>query len=198
MPAYLEIWGASGPELIPLSSDRATVGKDSSNDVVLTDKSVSRLHAVIERLGPAWCVRDLGSRNGTLVNGERILKDKVLRPGDELHLGRTRVIFRGEHPESSVTEAAQRAPALTPREKELLLALCRPVLSGNLLTEPASVRKMAAEVFLTESAVKKSLQRLYDKFDLIDEAQRKRAFLANEAIRRGAVTVADLRQSSKT
>ena len=46
-----------------------TVGTLESNDVVVDAEGVSRVHAVFERFGDAWCVRDLGSRNGTFVNG---------------------------------------------------------------------------------------------------------------------------------
>jgi DNA-binding NarL/FixJ family response regulator len=191
---YLEAWKPSGPELVPLEGDRVTIGKGSGNDVVLTgDGTVSRMHAALERFGAGWCLRDLGSRNGTLVNGERVLRDRALRAGDEIQIGRTRLVFRGEHADASVTEVADAPPALTPRERDILIALCRPVLSGNLLTEPASVRAIAAEVFLTDSAVKKHLVRLYDKFNLHDDDGRRRGRLANEAIKRRAVTLGDLR-----
>jgi hypothetical protein len=45
-----------------------TVGTLESKDVVVDADGVSRVHAVFERFGDAWCVRDLGSRNGTFVN----------------------------------------------------------------------------------------------------------------------------------
>jgi DNA-binding CsgD family transcriptional regulator len=67
------------------------------------------------------------------------------------------------------------------------------VLSGDLFTEPASTRDVAAALFVSEAAVKQHLLRLYDKFGLLNDGERRRARLANEAVRRGAVSIADLR-----
>ena len=72
-----------------------TVGTLESNDVVVDADGVSRVHAVFERFGDAWCVRDLGSRNGTFVNGGRIIGERALHSGDEIILGRLRLLFRG-------------------------------------------------------------------------------------------------------
>jgi pSer/pThr/pTyr-binding forkhead associated (FHA) protein len=68
----LELIGGSGRRLVELTGDRATVGKAASNDVVVADATVSDLHAVLERFANTWTVRDLGSRNGTFLNGERM------------------------------------------------------------------------------------------------------------------------------
>ena len=74
-----------------------------------------------------------------------------------------------------------------------LLALCRPVLSADLFTEPASIRLIAEQLVVTEAAVKQHLLRLYDKFGVYESGERRRVRLANEAVRRGAVSLADLR-----
>jgi pSer/pThr/pTyr-binding forkhead associated (FHA) protein len=193
--AFLETW-QPGPELVPLTGDRVTVGKDPSNDVTIaSDGTVSRLHAVLERFSSGWVIRDLGSRNGTFVNGERIFGERVLRPGDEIRVGTSRVVYRADANEPTVTatEAAKPAPQLTQREREVLLALCAPLLRGSLFTEPASVRDVAAELVVTEAAVRQHLLRLYEKFAVPEGSERRRVQLANEAITRGAVTVADLR-----
>ena len=74
MSSHLEIWKPSGRELLTLSGPRVTVGKASTNLVSLEhDATVSRFHAVLEHFGSAWWIRDLGSRNGTYLNGEKIL-----------------------------------------------------------------------------------------------------------------------------
>ena len=194
MGAYVEVWGGGASTLIPLDGERVTIGKTESNDIALTeDDTASRLHAVFERLGQGWCVRDLGSRNGTFVNNDRVWSDRALRPGDEIQVGQTRLVYRDNTPASAATATAVsgQAPTLTPRERDVLIALCRPLLAGDLFTEPAPIREIAAALVVTETAVKQHLAKLYDKFALYD-ADRRRSRLANEAVRRGAVSLSDL------
>lgn len=194
--AYLEVSSPGGPQIVALDRDRIAVGNAATNDVALPwDGTVSRLHAVVERYPSGWCVRDVGSRNGTYLNGDRIVGDHALRPGDEIRAGETRLVFRLEagSAEPPMTAAAQSAPIMTRREREVLVALCRPVLERNLLSEPSSIRRIASELVISESAVKKHLQRLYDKFDIHDPDERHRGRLVSDAIRRGAVNVGDVK-----
>lgn len=201
MSSHLEISRPSGRELVPLHGQRVTLGKASTNAVALEhDETVSRLHAVLENLGFAWSIRDLGSRNGTYLNGERITAERVLRSGDEVRLGKSRLVFwevrdsgDGRLDEETVTaQAVEPPPRLTRRELDVLVVLCRPLVSDDPFPEPASVRRMAGDLFVTEAAVKQHLQNLYDKFAIPAEGDR-RVRLANEALRRGAVTLAQLR-----
>jgi DNA-binding CsgD family transcriptional regulator len=192
--SYVEVWGRSGRELRTLESDRVTVGTLESNDVVVEADGVSRVHAVFERLGDAWCVRDLGSRNGTFVNGGRIIGERALHSGDEIVLGRLRLLFRGLA-RGDQTAAIAQPPTLTPRERDVLVALCRPLLTGDAFTEPASIRAIAAELVVSEAAVKQHLSRLYGKFDVARD-ERRRVKLANAAVSRGAVRLGDLRPAA--
>ncbi|OBF27726.1 peptide-binding protein [Mycobacterium sp. ACS1612] len=201
MSSHLEVSKPSGRELVPLSGQRVTLGKAANNDVSLEhDETVSRLHAVFENLGFAWSIRDLGSRNGTYLNGEKITAERVLRSGDEVRVGRSTVVFwevkdSGDGRLDEETKTAQTVelpPRLTRRELDVLVVLCRPLVSDDPFPEPASVRRMASELFVTEAAVKQHLQNLYDKFSIAQEGDR-RVRLANEALRRGAVTIAQLR-----
>lgn len=180
-----------------LEDGRLTVGRGAGNDIVEEDDpELSRLHAVLEHMGPDWCVRDLASANGTFVNGERIFSERPLRSGDEVRVGRTRIVFRGGSAESlTVTQASEAPPVLTPRERDVLVNLCRPVLAADVFTEPATIRQIADNLYVSEAAVKQHLGRLYDKFGVHEGEERRRVRLANEAIRRGAVTLADLRRS---
>ncbi len=204
MSSHLEVSKPSGRELVPLNGQRVTLGKASTNDVSLEhDDTVSRLHAVFENLGFAWSLRDMGSRNGTYLNGERISAERVLRSGDEVRVGKSRLIFwevrdagEGRLDEETVTaQPVEQPPRLTRREVDVLVVLCRPLVSDDPFPEPASVRGMAAELFVTEAAVKQHLQNLYDKFSIPTEGDR-RVRLANEALRRGAVTLAQLRDKT--
>jgi DNA-binding CsgD family transcriptional regulator len=198
MTAYLEVWKPSGIELVPLETDRVTIGRKGSNDVPLAhDKSVSGLHAVLEPVGADWCVQDVGSRNGTFVRGERILGMRALRHGDDLAVGRTKLVFRAvESAGMTQTEGAAPPPELTRRERDVLRALCRPLFGGRVFPEPASLQEIAAALVVTQAAVEQHLLRLYDKFGITPGTGSRRGQLANEAVRRGAVTLADLRYSS--
>ena len=192
MSSYVEVWGRDGRELRALDSERMTVGTLESNDLVVDADGVSRVHAAFERIGGAWCVRDLGSRNGTFVNGGRIIGERALHSGDEIVLGRLRLLFRAPI-QGKETAAIAQPPPVTPRERDVLLALCRPLLTGDAFTEPASIRAIAAELVVSEAAVKQHLSRLYVKFDVAAEGERRRVQLANAAVARGAVKVGDLR-----
>ena len=197
MSSHLEVRKPSGRQLITLSGQRVTVGKAPTNLVSLEhDSTVSRLHAVLENLGVGWSVRDVGSRNGTYLNGEKISAERILRRGDELRVGKSRLIFwevKEDDDDSTISgEAIRLPPRLTHREHEVLVVLCRPLLSDDPFPESASVRRMAQELFVTEAAIKQHLQNLYDKFAIPIEGER-RVRLANEAIQRRAVTVAMLR-----
>jgi DNA-binding CsgD family transcriptional regulator len=195
MGGYLEVWTPAGRDLVSLEGGRLTLGTDPANDLALpADPTLSRLHAVLERYEAGWCVRDLGSRNGTFVNGQRIWSERPLRPGDELRVGASRLVYRGEEPGGTGTQASEPAPELTRREREVLLVLCRTVLGGAAFTEPASIREIADALVVSEAAVKQHLAHLYDKFGISGGGERRRVQLANEALRRGAVTMAGLRQ----
>ncbi len=208
MTHHLEVWKTSGRELITLTGQRVTVGKLSTCVVSLDqDATVSRMHALLENFGFAWSIRDLGSRNGTYVNGHRITKERVLRSGDEVYLGKSRLIFwqatqAAEAPADDETKPNDFGPVpshLTPRELDVLVALCRPLVSDDPFAQPASIHWMARELFVTEGAIKQHLHNLYDKFGISTEGVR-RVALANEAVRRGAVCRAMLgnRQTQDT
>ncbi|MDE2126019.1 MAG: FHA domain-containing protein [Armatimonadetes bacterium] len=88
--------GAYGGHSFELNGSSLTIGRDITNQVALSaDGNVSRRHAVL-RSGPeGWTVTDLGSANGTFVNGIRIAPDQPspIQTGDELHVGLTRFRF---------------------------------------------------------------------------------------------------------
>lgn len=194
MTAHVEVWTSDRQAIQVLSGARLTVGRATSNNLVLDDADVSRSHAVFEQLGTVWVVRDLSSRNGTLVNGQRIAGDRPLRSGDEVRVGTTRIVYRSDTPDPlAPTEGAAAPPPLTPRERDVLLELFRPSATPGPFTEPASTRDIAAALVISEAAVKQHLTNLYDKFGIHSGLDRRRIRLANEVLRRGAVTLSEVR-----
>jgi two-component system cell cycle response regulator len=72
---------------LELQQGTAWLGRADDNDLVLLDEGVSRRHARVERHGDAWLVMDVGSRNGTLHNGQPLTGVRRLKNGDLLKLG---------------------------------------------------------------------------------------------------------------
>jgi len=175
--------------MMPLREDVTTVGRGKSVDVQLADPSVSRLHAEIVRRGPYAYVSDLGlSRNGTRVNG-RLVARRVLEDGDVLSFGSARCRVFGIAAEELAAEVELRRPAtpeLTRRELDVVTSLCRPALSDEAFVAPATAREIAADLVVTEAAVKQHLLRLYQKFR-IPEGTNRRVRLANEVVTLGLV-----------
>ncbi|KAF4410469.1 MULTISPECIES: DUF1707 and FHA domain-containing protein [Streptomyces] len=64
------------------------IGRDPSNGLRLGDETVSRVHAELGLSGGVWVLRDLGSANGTCVNGRRVTDAAVVRAGDQVSFGR--------------------------------------------------------------------------------------------------------------
>jgi pSer/pThr/pTyr-binding forkhead associated (FHA) protein len=180
-------------------ADTVTLGRGAGSDVRIGwDPQVSQLHAELRPLGGEWLVVDDGlSRNGTFVEGERVAGRRRLRDGDLLRLGSTLVLFRYPGAEATRGEtamAAESAPELTPAQRRVLVALCRPLTGGTGMATPATNREIADELVLSVEAVKAHLRGLFERFDVGDLPQnQKRVALAERAFRTGAVTPRELR-----
>src|SRR3984893_7387410 len=177
-------------EGVSLRGEVTTVGRGRGGDIRLEDPSVSRLHAELIRRGPYVYVVDLGlSRNGTRVNGRPIAR-RVLDEGDVLSFGAARSRIGGIPQEEITAEAELRrsaVPELTRREIDVLTSLCRPALSDEAFATPATAHEIAADLVVTEAAVKQHLLRLYQKFR-IPERPNRRALLPHEGHELGVVS----------
>jgi hypothetical protein len=74
----------------------ATLGRSRECDIVVEDANVSRRHAEVRPRGSAWVLSDLGSTNGTRLNGRTIHTPEVLQPGDEIEVGSSLITFELE------------------------------------------------------------------------------------------------------
>ena len=86
----------SGPTpgaVYPLEGDQLTIGRDSTNGVAINDPEVSRRHARLTFQGGKYVLEDLGSTNGTFVNGQRLSGPHVLKAGDVVALGEQIVLM---------------------------------------------------------------------------------------------------------
>jgi general secretion pathway protein E len=89
--AYLEIKDPKGLRQIPLDSGPLTIGRNFTNLLVIDEPRASRFHCVIEQDSDGFHVRDLESRNGTLINDKPLHGTSALAPGDVVKIGGTEI-----------------------------------------------------------------------------------------------------------
>ena len=151
------------------------------------------MHAVLERAGGHWTLVDDGlSRNGSFVNGRRVLGRRRLADGDEIAVGHTLLVF-SSGPEATLkstqTMTEHARPQLSEAQQRVLLALCAARSWPTRSAGPASNKEIADALFVSVETVKSHLRVMFDRFGIgADVPQnRKRAELARRAIERGSV-----------
>lgn len=175
-----------------------SVGRHPNNTIQLLDRVVSKEHCTIEARGGRYVLRDLGSLNGTYVNGQRVVGEQVLNDGDEVALGNTRLVFLDGSSTSSVaipgSTTARFAPAAAPAQTAPgSSASAQPSVSPPVVPSPLGMSrsrvtiaagmleshirtKIAAEAqqFLPERAITdvEALRRDYEKLRISYELQR--------------------------
>lgn len=184
--------------LAPLG-ERVALGRHPSAGVSIEwDAEVSGLHAELECIAGEWTVADDGlSRNGTFVNEQRLHGRRRLRDGDRIRVGRTIIAVNASAARgvthTAVADADPTRYDLSPAQRRVLVALCRPFRDGSAFAAPASNQQIAEELFLSIETVKMHLRALFAKFGLDAEPQnQKRAKLAEAALHYGLITATDL------
>ena len=194
MSAYFDWWDGRERRALLLDGDRLIVGSAPESDVVVGDAV-----GVADSCDAASAQRPLVHRGLRLPQrhgGQRPAAHLVAAAAPERRgpagtgpVGVLRQPSAGGNPTDAVIER----PPITAREHDVLVVLCRPLANGDVFTEPATVREMAAALTVSENAVKLHLANLTAKFGVVG-AERRRSRLANAALDAGAVTLADLRQ----
>jgi hypothetical protein len=135
-----------------ITKEVTVLGRDVSNDIVIGDSEISRQHSRISRTPGGYVLEDLGSTNGTYINGVRLAAPQVLNPGDTVGLGENvTLMFNATSPEAAATvmsaaaAPSSGAPGLPPASRpgdarrsssrarcppKSYLALCRMRLPG--------------------------------------------------------------------
>jgi pSer/pThr/pTyr-binding forkhead associated (FHA) protein len=175
------------------------VGRAGSADVRLDwDEEVSALHAQIEVVRDECTLVDDGlSRNGSFVNEERVHGRRHLRDGDSLRCGRTLLTYRrpGEDAPEATAIAGELPAAATvsPAQRRVLLALCRPYKEGDAFATPATNQQIGEELHLSVDAVKTHMRALFEKLGVGDLPQnQKRVALVEQALQSGIVNRREL------
>lgn len=198
---YLLLRDGDGNQRIVVldTRERLTVGRAPGCELALTwDSKVSSTHAQLERLGERdWMLIDDGlSRNGSFVNGERLRQRRRLADRDLLRFGNTAIVYRAplEQITATIPESSESQEiALSPAQRRVLLALCRPYRDEGEFATPASNQQIADELVLSVEAVKTHMRALFERFAIGDlPRQSKRAELVKRAFQTGAVSQRDL------
>jgi DNA-binding CsgD family transcriptional regulator len=175
------------------------VGRGDSADLRLEwDEEVSALHAQIEVVRDECTLLDDGlSRNGSFVGEDRVDGRRRLLDGDTLRFGRTRVLYR--RPGEAVPEATavaselHSAATISPGQRRVLLALCRPFKDEAQFATAATNQAIADELHLSVDAVKTHMRALFEKLEVEDLPQnRKRVALVERALQSGVVSRREL------
>jgi pilus assembly protein CpaF len=108
--------GHGGPHTVAIEGETLTIGKRSTNDVVVSDRLASREHCRIRRTDGGWALEDLGSRNGTFVNDARVAGVVPLADGARIRVGEVEMVFSLGEEEGE--RARESAAGLEPEEAE--------------------------------------------------------------------------------
>jgi phosphoserine phosphatase RsbU/P len=124
------------PSTFILTGEKTTVGRGPANDLALSDQFCSSRHALIASRDKGYVIQDLGSKNGILVNGRKILQETPLKRGDEIFLGSTRILFDQDIP--TRVEMVEGPPGMTGHNTMIQVRdiLRKPVLGRRPGTVP--------------------------------------------------------------
>jgi pSer/pThr/pTyr-binding forkhead associated (FHA) protein len=130
-----------------LAQAETQIGKGPRNDLVIADPAVSSAHAIIRAEGDHFTISDLGSRNGTFVNGSRLSQTQQLQHGDVIGIGLSKLTFRlPDADDTSATFAPDRTlviqrPAPPPLTED---GLANALLAAGVVTQ-ADIARLRSE-----------------------------------------------------
>jgi predicted component of type VI protein secretion system len=154
--------GPTPSKAFPLEKNEIFIGRDLTNDIVINDAEISRRHARLVRQDEGYVVEDLGSTNGTFVNGQRLTGPYFLRSGETITLGEHVTLgyeasaFDPDATIATSTTTAQAAPPVRPQPvQEYSYPKPTPppsfsgqVPSGPMAVEPPAPRRRSLPVWL--------------------------------------------------
>lgn len=144
MASQYQLIMRSGPTpgaAFTLEGDQLTIGRDSANEIVINDAEVSRRHARLTFQGGKYVLEDLGSTNGTFVNGQRLAGPRVLKPGEVVSFGEQIVlVFEASNIDPGATMVSPRAAAVPAAPRPMIVPPPPPVdYAGSVPASPAPV-----------------------------------------------------------
>ena len=148
--ASLEVSGPQGERTIPLKQGTTwRIGRNEPSEVVLDDEMVSRNHAILQRLedGQFYLI-DMGSRNGSFVNGARVSVPRALNDGDSILIGDTVLIFRcaGLETQTSEDQTDELGETIEDRTEDITTGSFKPLLITVLVVDIRDFTKLTQQV----------------------------------------------------
>ncbi len=142
-PAYLLLQSPRGSSRFPLvDCDNWAIGRGRENTIPLPDHCASRNHAMIQLIaGYKYYIFDLGSRNGTYVNGKRITLPCLLKSGDQISLGETILEFHAA--ETPNPRFQDESTELRLQKRRLITSLVVGIRNYNLISQQMEEKKLA-------------------------------------------------------
>jgi hypothetical protein len=144
MASQFQLIMRSGPTpgaAFALEGDQIDIGRDSTNEIVINDAEISRRHARLTFQGGKYVLEDLGSTNGTFVNGQRLAGPRVLKPGEVVSFGEQIVmIFEATSFDPGATVVSPRASAVPATSRPVMAPPPPPVeYVGSVPASPSSL-----------------------------------------------------------
>jgi DNA-binding response OmpR family regulator len=142
-----------------LNQDRMMLGRDSSCEIAIGSRWISRVHAKIERDGPTYVLSDAGSKNGVFVNGERVYTKRVLLDGDKIQLAPSLdLIFVDSEATAPLPGRIVEMLRLDPETRQIYI-------KGKLLSPPLSLQQYLMLELLASNPGK-----VYSRYEVITAA----------------------------
>jgi pSer/pThr/pTyr-binding forkhead associated (FHA) protein len=181
---------------LQLGTEDYSIGRDDSNAIRLTDRNISRKHAVLTRNGQGWAVKDLASYNGTYVNGERV--------ADALHVGHGDVVQLGDYrlelfDESRLVAQQPQTQQLPPHHRpDRLVVVVGPQPGQELYLDRDHFtvgRSEEADMSVNHSSVSRFHAELFavgnGRFEIIDKGSANGIRINGQDVKRGFIEAGD-------
>jgi hypothetical protein len=152
----VEAGPANGQEF-ELDGDELVIGRAADNAISIPDTSVSRKHALVRRTPSGWAISDMGSGNGTLLNGAAITEETELSAGDKIVFGDSELVYDAGAAPAALAVRAPSRPA-RPRATDVAAAgvdrsARRPVRTSRMAEDPELLKTKKRKSFVKFGAV---------------------------------------------
>lgn len=154
MASFLVIAASGEQKLVSSKKSLLRVGRLPESEIYLDEPVVSRRHADIYKSDTSYYVKDMGSRNGTLVNGERISQPTEISPGDIVGIGNSQIVYEPSEGISFLKEQGAAEPTSS-------VSLSAPTPSGGQMMAPLVLLETVADI-ATQMVQDKPLENLLD------------------------------------